>query len=106
MAGVPAPDGPRVTVRPCPVCGAPVAHDAIVCPSCGTSLQHRRGPDLALVVAGVLAVAVGVLLALLLTRDPGDVGRPVAVPSAVTAAAPPAPTTVAPAPTATAPPGG
>lgn len=89
MASAPVPEGPPVAVRPCPVCGAPVAHDAVVCPNCGTALQRRRGPDLALVVAGILAVAVGVLLALLLTRDSGDAGPVVPATTAVTTAATP-----------------
>jgi predicted nucleic acid-binding Zn ribbon protein len=104
---VPPAGGAPVSVRPCPVCGTPVAADALFCPNCGTPFQRGRGPDAALVAAGVLAVIVGILLALLLTQ--GDSGTTPATPTttqatitttpAPTAPGTPVPTTTAPVPT-------
>lgn len=66
------PGGAPVAVQPCAICGNPVAHDALFCPACGTTFRRRRGPDHVLIAAGVLAIIVGVLLALLLSQDNGN----------------------------------
>jgi predicted nucleic acid-binding Zn ribbon protein len=95
------PDGTPVAVRPCPVCGNPVAYDAVLCPACGTALNRRSGPDVAIVAAVVLAVAVAVLLAVLVARGGGSsspASAP-ATPTVVGATATTAPATTAPAPT-------
>jgi predicted nucleic acid-binding Zn ribbon protein len=95
----PPPEGPSVALRSCPVCGHPVASDAVLCPHCGTALRRRSGPDAAVVAALVLAVAVAVLLAVVIARGGGGDGTP-----AATATSPPAATApVAPAPAATTP---
>lgn len=89
-------------VRPCPVCATPVSADALFCPACGTTLRRRRGPDLALVTAGALAVLVGVLLAVLLTRDDtGTVATTTGTTSVATATTTTAAPTATPVPAAT-----
>ena len=94
------PDGTPVAVRPCPVCGNPVAYDAVLCPACGTALNRRSGPDVAIVAAVVVAVAVAVLLAVLVARGGGDQTPAPATPTVVGAPATTAPATTAPAATA------
>lgn len=58
----------RPLTRPCPVCSRQIAIDAPFCPHCGTVLRDR-GPSGPLIAAGVLAVIVGILIAVLLTQD-------------------------------------